>query len=455
MMTFFRRIDLSNRPLLLLCGEKSCGKTTLLTKSGLTCEYLHPDGSSMSVRETPVWYFSENAVYVSGVGGVGDMMPQLNDKKQAESEGKKQRKKSNKAAPVTRLEAFYAELKKNRLWGRRAIDGMLMVTDIDDIIKSDETRRSKIAAGLRRLADAVVSMTGYRIPVYFIFSKSDKIEGFRELFSDKNAVERMPCVGSLIYGAESSKISIKELFTSHYKKVYDDLSDLSVLGIVNANRRELLEKQSGATNAGIAGERASICRLAQEFLLAESKFSAFVEAFFGDRGRDRPLFGGFFFTSSMMEKNGDKASVFSNRVLLAEVIPGAKHNIREAGEGTLFHRVKKISHALFIILFWVMLGILIPGSGLRDALHVRKVQAELSALFDGQPTLENQYAALSTLQRSYKFLQNKYVPPGRMIFGNGKARTALMDVYIAASREILVNPAAERLEASILRRAER
>jgi hypothetical protein len=63
---------------------------------------------------------------------------------------------------------------------------------------------------------------------------------------------------------------------------------LCVLGTVNANRRELLEQQSGAlddhtklsqTNnigpakADFAGERAVICRLTQDFLLAESNLS--------------------------------------------------------------------------------------------------------------------------------------------------------------------------------------
>jgi type VI protein secretion system component VasK len=159
----------------------------------------------------------------------------------------------------------------------------------------------------------------------------------------------------------------------------------------------------------------------------------------------------------MMEKASepDKPAVFSNRVLLNEVIPGAKHSIREAGEGTLFHRVKKIFRGLLVVLFWVIAGILIPGSGLRDALHIRAVKTELAALFEAAPTLENQYAALSTLLQSYEFLQGKYVPRGRMIFGTGKARAAIIDVYLSASREILVIPAVDRLEASILQRTER
>ncbi|MDR2579046.1 MAG: hypothetical protein LBC70_09635 [Chitinispirillales bacterium] len=476
MMAFFRRIDLSSRPLLLLCGNEGSGKTTLLTKSGLVCEYLYPDANSMSRRETPAWFFSENAVYVSGIGGTGQTTPKTGNNEQAEAGGKKRRKKKSsakkQAASVTRLEAFYAELKKKRLWRKRAIDGVLMVVDVGDIIKSDVPQINKIAAELRGRADAIVSMTGYRIPVYFAFNKSDKIEGFRELFSDKNIVERMPYAGSLVYGDGLSKQSPKELFSSHYKKLYDVLADLCVLGVVNANRRELLGKLPGALNdntgsamtnrhetvkTGISGERAAICRLSQEFLLLESKLSAFVGAFFGDCGRSRPLLGGFFFTSGMMEKAGepDKPSAFSNRVLLGEVIPGAKHSRREAGEGTLFHRFKKICRCLFVILLWIIACILIPGSGLRDVLHIRGAKTELAALFEGGPALENQYAALSTLLRSYEFLQGKYLPPGRMIFGTGKARAAVMDVYLAASLEILAKPAAERLEASILQRAER
>jgi type VI protein secretion system component VasK len=467
MMSFFRRVDLSSHPLFLLCGSDGGGKATLLAKSGLVCEYLYHGGSSTARRETPEWFFSENAVYVSGVGGLGDMMPQ----EQVESGDKKQRaKKSGKkkqAPPVRRLEAFYAELKKNRLWRHRAIDGVLLVVDVNSIIKSDGAQINRIAAELRGQADAIVSMTGYRIPVYFVFNKSDKIEGFRELFSDKSIVERMPYVGSLAYGDGSSKQSPKELFASHYKKVYDELTGLCVLGLVNANRRELFEQQPGALNdrtvshepakTGISGERTAICRLTQEFSLAESKISAFIEAFFVDRGRDRPQFGGFFFTSSMMDAadKPDKSAAFSSRVLLGEVLPGAKHTIREAGEGTLFHRVKKICSSLLVVSFWVILSILFPGSGLRDAWHIRTVKAELSAQFEAEPTLENQYAALSTLLRSYNFLQQKIIPPGRMIFKTDKAHTAVKDAYIAAAREILVKLAVERLEISIIQKTER
>jgi type VI protein secretion system component VasK len=473
MMTFFRRIDLSSRPLLLLCGSEGSGKTTLLTKSGVACEYLYPDDQSMSRRDAPAWFFSENAVYVLGVSGAGQM-PQPENKEQAQTGGKKQKKsrKKKQAAPMSRQEAFYTELRKNRLWRRRAIDGVLFVVDVNDIIKSDEMRINKIAADLRGQADAIVSMTGFRIPVYFILNKTDKIEGFRELFSDKSIVERMPCVGSLVYGDGSSKLSPKELFSSQYKKMYDVLTDMCVLGTVNANRHELLEKQPGTLDdrielsqasrhepvkTGVAGERAAIGRLTQDFLLAESKISAFIETFFVDRGRDRPLLGGFFFTSSMMEKAGepDKPAAFSNHVLLGEVIPGAKHSIKEAGEGTLFHRVKTGCRYLFIFLLFIIISALIPGSGFRDARHIRATMAELSALLEAEPTTENQYAALTTLLQSYEFLQKKYVLPGRVIFGTGKVCAAVKDVYLAVAREILVKPTAERLEASIQQRVER
>ncbi|MCL2690621.1 MAG: type VI secretion system protein, partial [Chitinispirillia bacterium] len=437
MMKLFQRIDLSNRPLLLLCGNSGSGKHALLSKSGLTCEYLYPDENALSQRQTPAWFFSENAVYVSGIGGSGQIMPE--DKAQAESGDEKQKKKKSRKkkqdVPVSKLEAFYAGLKRNRVWRKRAIDGALFVVDIEDIIKSDAAQINKIAAELRGQADAIVSMTGYRIPVYFIFSKSDKIEGFRELFSDKNVVDKMPYVGSLVHGDGVSKLSPKELFTSYYKKVYDVLKNVSVHGVINSNRRELLEKKSSTTNSvvsktGIASQQAAICRLTQEFLLAESKISEFVEAFFVDRGRDRPQFGGFFFTSSMMERVGespDKPIAFSNRVLLGDVIPNAKHNIKEAGEGTLFHLVKKSFRSVLVILFVMIACILIPGSALRDAQHLRAAKAQLTAIFEKGSTLESQYAALSTLLQSYEFLENKHVPPGRVIFGTGKASAKVLD----------------------------
>ena len=196
-MELFRRIDLSNRPLFLLCGSKGSGKTTLLTESGLACEYLYPNANALSRRDTPVWFFSQNALYVSGIGGTKDMVSPREDNKQTETGGKKRRQKKNEAkkqtAPISRLEAFYAELKKKRLWRRRAIDGALFVVPVNDIIKSGEAQIKKIAAELRDQANAIVTTTGYRIPIYFAFNKSDEIEGFR-LYGTSD------CTDSRLYG---------------------------------------------------------------------------------------------------------------------------------------------------------------------------------------------------------------------------------------------------------------
>ncbi|MDR2577912.1 MAG: hypothetical protein LBC70_03740 [Chitinispirillales bacterium] len=399
-----RRIDLWRKPRLIIGGEGS-GKTSLALNSGLPYDFIYSNARLTNGNEAPQCFFSEKAVYIDTPGELSD--PQ-------------------------EWAGFCRALKKHKFPRRRAVDGMLICIDAGELLAMDQTRVNKFAAALRERADILVSITGYEIPVYFIFNKSDKLEGFGALFSDKNVLERMPAVGTLVGDSESGRREA-EVFLSHYRKTCDEVSDLCLQKLTNID---------GVEKSG------QLCSFMSKMVLAETRISAFITEFFNTRGQSAPRFRGFFFTSS---KAG--AAALSGHIL-GEAIPNAKFRIREAGTGTLGHWVKKICLNLLLAVICLTVIFYFAGSGLRDAKYMRGLEYELTALLGGEPTLENQFMALEKLRLSYNHLHGKFKSPGRLIFRTNKVRSKIKDVYITASEQIIINPAAKYLETSITRQGQ-
>jgi len=428
---FSRRIDLLEKPRFLVAGRPDAGKTSLLAKSGVPLDCVYPDGHAEGGHDMPGWFFSEKAVYIDVPGAL--------------------------TAP-RQWNEFCGVLKKKRGFLRgRAVDGLIFVVDIRELMTMDNARVGELAAELREQADILVSITGYKLPLYFIFNKLDKFEGFRELFSDKKAVERIPTAGALVDDSESERPPM-EIFASRFREIYDAVSDLCLLKMLNA---ENVEKSR------------PLCRFQSELALAETRISAFLAEFFKKRGRATPRFGGFFLTSNGIDGARGQSSFvddsashnrtasrsnrtvyqnksfFSNK-LLNDTIPNARFRVKAAGEGTALHVVKKICFHLLLTAILAIALFFFAGSGMRDALHMRTLRAELSTLFDGDPAMESRYMALEKLRLSYDYLRGGFFrSPGRLIFGTDKARGKVMDAYVAASAQIIVNPAAKYLETAV------
>jgi len=391
----FRLIDACRKPRLLLGGPAGSGKTRLVAKPGAVYDFVYPDSrTSPGKHEMPAWFFSERAICIDAPGAL--CVPE-------------------------RWGPLCAALKKYRFGRRRAADGLLLVVDLCEILTMDPQRVNQLAAGLREQADTLVSATGYNVPLYFIFSKTDAVEGCRELFSDKNTAGDTPELGAL-FGDDDLKRHPVKVFSQYCQKMYEDVTARCQL--------KMLESDSVDTNR-------RLCRFQATILLAEAQISALLTEFFKRPGRAAPHFRGFFLTST------DSGSVLDG------VIPRAKFKIREAGAGTPGYLAKKISFHALMATICAIITFGIAGSGLRDALHMRTLKKELSTVLEDDSTIENQYAALEKLRMSHNYLQGTIKSPGRLLFGTGKARGKIMGAYIAASEQMIVKPVFQYLEASV------
>ncbi|MDR2692853.1 MAG: hypothetical protein LBB74_01395 [Chitinispirillales bacterium] len=401
-----RRVNMSKTPWFLIDGPRRAGKSSFIADSGAPFAQVNGDGLARS----PV-FFTDNAVYIdppSGLVFASDAM----------------------------WGAFCRRLVRHKFLKRRVIDGLLVVIDIHELLSMDAAAADRAAAVLRGRADAVTSATGYDVPVYFIFNKLDLFDGFTEFFGDRDTACRLPVLGALLEkrewrGVEAAPVTV---FAGRFREIRGELSDICVGRVISAD------------NPGHYDRNRRLYCFLTRFALAEAPISAFLAEFFRPRGNDNVRFCGFFFTSSKAS-----ASAFSRKVV-DEVIPKTPYRARDAAEGTWPYCLKQVGSYALMGLLWVAFVSLFVGGGLRDAAHIRTLQAELSAIFEGDAASASRFSALEKLRVSSEYLRGTLRYPWRLIFGTEGACDAVRRVYAVASERVVAQPAARCLEASVNRR---
>lgn len=413
----FRRAAVVKRPWLLVSGLRNAGKSSFLANSGAAFEFISPE-SSVGL---PRFYFADNAVYVD----VPDIA----------------------AASHDESGALRGLLPRYMFLRRRAFDGALFVVDVRELSAMDAAALNKTAADLRVRADALALATGYEIPIYFIFNKVDHIDGFDAFFHSWNGVDsgalqrirqgtrQTPLLGAVFSGryAESSPA---DAFSNRHKEICDELSDACVRMVV------------GAENMGHYDRNGRLYRFLTRFTLSNAPIAAFLAEFFRPRSCESVRFRGFFFTSS---RSGAAPTAALSKKIVDEDIPNARARVKEIAEGTLQYYLKKAGLYAITVFIWAAAVYLFVGGGLRDALHIRTLQSELTGILEGEATPVNRFAALEKMRRSHEYLQNTFRCPWRLIFRTDGALAAVRRAYIATSERAIVEPTARSVETSIKR----
>jgi len=405
-------VNTSKKPWFLTDGPRYAGKSSFLTESGVSFASVDDDGPIGSRL-----FITADAVYIDPPSS----MASASDDVRA---------------------AFYRRLLRRKFLRRRAFDGLLIVIDIQELLRAetDAATQYKIGADLRLRADAVAAATGYDVPVYFIFNKIDTLDCFKDFFGDKGnaggAAGRLPVLGAVSGGRDSMAASVHAVttFVSRFREVCADLSEVCVRNVISAD------------NPGHYDKNCRLYRFLTRFTLAETPIASFIKGFFRPRGNDNVRFCGFFFTSS----NGNAPSALSGKIV-GDIIPKTPYRAKAAA-GTLSHYIGKAGSYILTGLLWAALVSLLVGGGLRDAAYIRSTQTELTEIFKNGAEPANQFAALEKLRLSNEYLQGKFRYPWRLIFGTEKVNDAVRRAYAAASERIAAEPAARYLEESIKRR---
>lgn len=164
-------------PWYLLVGKSQEGKTELLENSGLDFPLnINYDKRMLSDGESTKsfqWYFAEHAIFV-------DMPGQYID---------------HKDSPVDQhLWHSFLKLFRFRKWNR-PINGVVLTLSVDTLMTLKEDELEAYGKNLRDRFEELSKALSANIPIYLLVTKTDKIEGFEEYFSNISAQERKEILG--------------------------------------------------------------------------------------------------------------------------------------------------------------------------------------------------------------------------------------------------------------------
>jgi type VI secretion system protein ImpL len=257
-------------PWYIIIGPPGCGKTTVLSNSGLEFPLAERFGKS-AVRgvggtRSCDWWFTSEAILL-------------------DTAGRYTTHDSDESADRAGWLQFLTLLKKHRR--RRPINGVLLAFSIADLaVLSDEERERHIQAIRARLSE-LHQRLAVQLPVYVLFTKADLIAGFTEYFDDLDKQGREQVWGTT-FPWEVSRGG------KAYERLGPELDDLVARLAGRIPDRLEVERD--------AGRRAAVFGFPQQLAGLKAPLIAFVRDIFAGTSLDERLWlRGVYLTSGTQE----------------------------------------------------------------------------------------------------------------------------------------------------------
>ncbi|WP_223503810.1 type VI secretion protein IcmF/TssM N-terminal domain-containing protein [Pseudomonas sp. BF-R-24] len=157
-------------PWYLVIGMSAAGKTSLLTRSGLSASIASSANDTESGTQHCDWYFSPEAVMIDTAGRY------LRDDPSA-----------------SEFAAFLRMLKKQR--SKAAVNGLVLVVSLPELLACSATERNELAAQLVSRIEEYNDCLDANPPIYLMLSKTDQLPGFSQAFEGLDLNERQQPLG--------------------------------------------------------------------------------------------------------------------------------------------------------------------------------------------------------------------------------------------------------------------
>ncbi len=251
---------LSDLPWYLVMGMSASGKTSLLTRSGLSASIAGAQASGLdSGTQHCDWYFSPEAVLIDTAGRY------LRDD-----------------ASANEFASFLKLLRKQR--SKPAVNGLVLVVSLPEIICATVTEREALAARLVSRIDEYSECLGVNPPLYLVLSKTDLLPGFNQTFEGLDNVQRQQPLGMTFPLAEVRNRGLRSVAEARFAQL---------LGSV----REHVDHQliAGGNTANV-----ELLQFPSYFAELSSVLGGFLEQFERTAdGRTPPIVRGVYFTSAL------------------------------------------------------------------------------------------------------------------------------------------------------------
>ncbi|NWB91584.1 type VI secretion protein IcmF/TssM N-terminal domain-containing protein [Pseudomonas agarici] len=157
-------------PWYLVIGMSAAGKTSLLSRSGLSASIASSANDSESGTQHCDWYFSPDAVLIDTAGRY------LRDEQSASD-----------------FADFLRLLKKQR--NKAAVNGLVLVVSLPELLASTTDERNALAGRLVSRIEEYIDCLGVNPPIYLMLSKTDQLPGFSQAFEGLDLNERQQPLG--------------------------------------------------------------------------------------------------------------------------------------------------------------------------------------------------------------------------------------------------------------------
>ncbi|WP_455914552.1 type VI secretion protein IcmF/TssM N-terminal domain-containing protein [Pseudomonas syringae] len=183
-------------PWYLVIGQSAAGKTSLLTRSGLSATTAGGQSSGESGTRHCDWYFSPEAVLIDTAGRY------LNDDQSA-----------------SEFTAFLQLLKKQRK--KTAINGLVLVVSLPELLAATAHERAEMAIQLVARIEEYSRSLDAHPPIYLMLSKTDQLPGFNQAFDGLDLNERQQPLGMTFALSEIRSQGLKTVLDGKLKNLHN------------------------------------------------------------------------------------------------------------------------------------------------------------------------------------------------------------------------------------------
>ncbi|WP_374432726.1 type VI secretion system membrane subunit TssM [Inhella sp.] len=427
-------------PWYMIIGNPAAGKSTAVLKSGLNFPFADQAGSAVQgiggTRNCD-WFFTSEGILLDTAGRYS-----VHEEDRSEWLG------------------FLRLLKRARPLA--PINGILIAVSVAELSGSTPDAAIQLAKSLRQRVQELTESLEVFAPVYLVFTKVDLVAGFVEFFADRDAAERDKIWGATLpYKAESGEDAV-----GHFERHFDELQE----GLRELTLARMSLQRGQALPTGVLS-------FPLEFAALKPALRSFVATLFEDNPfQFKPVFRGFYFTSSVQEGSAQSpasaevakafglqargtqgsAVVLSEagyflRELFSKVVFADRNLVRQyASRGKL--RLRTAAFAAGVAALALLLGMW-AWSALGNRQLLDGVEADLRkvvALQAERVDLGARLEALEVLQQRIEELErlrdDRPLGLGFGLYQGEAIERKLRAEYFAGIRQLMLQPVAQAVE---------
>ncbi|MFJ7883053.1 type VI secretion system membrane subunit TssM [Pseudomonas sp. NPDC096917] len=325
------RRSLYQLPWYLVLGEENAGKTSLITRSNQSFALSHvaKAGARAYHDETLAynvdWWIGHEAVLIDPPGEFITQPNGLPSTDPGDTSGvvKQSVDKEKPVLPAGTHPRLWLHLLdwlgRNR--SRRALNGVVLVVDLQALLKQRPEQRKALATVLRTRVYELTRQLGTRLPLYVVLSKLDLLEGFEEFFARLPRSMREDLLGFTfsLEGVEDFDAWLAELKT-RFDRFVETLND-QVLDSLSESRTQEERDRLLALVGQLSGLRPAL-------------FSFLTEMLGSDRFTTPALVRGLYLSS--VYQQGELSNAFVREAALPHGLKAPPPEAKPAG-GTLIY----------------------------------------------------------------------------------------------------------------------